>query len=151
MTTIEGVGRGIDPTFDMISRVKPFAKKLLRDRLSARRLAKDAYLSATEFSLLARDLPSEMREIIEQIKLGEAKIEFEHKGLEPVLSKGDQVSNRIAFAIVLAALIIGSALIVMSKTPPMWRGIPLVGIVGFTGAGIMGFWLLTSILRHGRM
>jgi ubiquinone biosynthesis protein len=151
LITIEGVGEGIDPTFDMMSRVEPFARKLLKDRLSARRMAKDLYLSASEFALLARDLPSEMREIIEQIKLGEARIEFEHKGLEPMLSKGDQVSNRIAFSIVLAALIVGSALIVMSKTPPMWRGIPLVGIIGFAGAGIMGFWLLISILRHGRM
>ncbi len=151
LITIEGVGRGIDPTFDMMSRVKPFARKLLRDRLSARKLAKDVYLSASEFALLARDLPSEIREIIEQIKLGEIKIEFEHKGLEPVLNKGDQVSNRIALSILLAALIVGSALIVLSKTPPMWRGIPLVGVIGFSGAGIMGFWLLISILRHGRM
>ena len=151
LITIEGVGRGIDPAFDMMSRVRPFARKLLRDRLSARRLAKDVYLSASEFALLARDLPSEIREIIEQIKLGEIKIEFEHKGLEPVLNKGDQVSNRIALAILLAALIVGSALIVLSKTPPMWRGIPLVGVIGFSGAGIMGFWLLISILRHGRM
>jgi len=151
LITIEGVGRSVDPTFDMMSHAKPFAKKLLKDRLSARRLAKDIYLSASEFSLLARDLPSEMREIIEQIKLGEAKIAFEHRGLEPVLNKGDQISNRIAFAIVLAALIVGSALIIMSKTPPMWRGIPLIGIIGFVGAGVMGFWLLISILRHGRM
>jgi ubiquinone biosynthesis protein len=151
LITIEGVGRGIDPTFDMMSRVKPFAKKLLRDRLSPRRLARDAYFSASEFALLARDLPTEIREIIEQIKLGEIKIEFEHMGLEPVLQKSDQVSNRIALAIVLAALTVGSALIVLSKTPPMWKGVPLVGVIGFIGAGVMGFWLIISILRHGRM
>lgn len=151
LITIEGVGRGIDPTFDIMSRIKPFAKKLLRDRMSPRRLAKDVYLSASEFALLARDLPTEIREIMEQIKLGEIKIEFEHMGLEPVLQKSDQVSNRIALAIVLAALTVGSALIVLSKTPPMWKGIPLIGIIGFIGAGVMGFWLLISILRHGRM
>ncbi len=151
LITIEGVGSSIYPTFDMMSRIKPFASKLLKDRLSARRVAKDAYLSISEFALLARDLPTEIREIIEQIKLGEVKIEFEHKGLEPVLAKGDQVSNRIAYAIVLAALIVGSALIVMSKTPPMWRGIPLIGVIGFAGAGVMGFWLLISILHHGKM
>ncbi len=151
LITIEGVGRGIDPNFDMMSRVKPFARKLLRDRLSPRRLARDVYLSASEFALLARDLPYEIREIIEQIKLGEIKIEFKHMGLEPVLQKSDQVSNRIALAIVLAALTVGSALIVLSKTQPMWRGIPLIGIIGFIGAGVMGFWLLISILRHGKM
>ena len=68
-----------------------------------------------------------------------------------MLKKHDQISNRVAFAIVLASLIIGSSLIVLSGIPPKWNGIPIIGIVGFVGAGMMGFWLLISILRHGRM
>lgn len=151
LVSIEGVGRVLDPDFNMVKHMEPFAKKLLKARLSPRRLAKDTYLAATEFSLLLRDLPSEIRDIIEQIKVGQFKIEFEHKGLEPSLRKGDQISNRIAFAIVLASLVIGSSLIVLSGIPPKWNEIPIIGIIGFLGAGIMGFWLLISILRHGRM
>ncbi len=151
LVSIEGVGRVLDPDFNMVKHMEPFAKKLLKARLSPRRLAKDTYLATTEFSLLLRDLPSEIRGIIEQIKVGQFKIEFEHKGLEPSLRKGDQISNRIAFAIVLASLVIGSSLIVLSGIPPKWNEIPIIGIIGFLGAGIMGFWLLISILRHGRM
>jgi len=151
LTTIEGVGRKLDPSFDMVKHTEPFARRLLRERLSPRRFARDIYSSAEEFGLLARDLPFEAREIIEQLKEGKVKIEFEHKGLEPALMKSDQVSNRIAFAIVLAALIIGSSLIILSGMPPTWKGVPLIGVAGFIGAGVMGFWLLVSILRHGRM
>lgn len=151
LVSIEGVGRVLDPDFNMVEHTKPFAKKLLRARLSPRKLAKDSYLAAAEFSLLLRDLPSEIRDIIEQIKVGQLKIEFEHKGLEPLLRKGDQISNRIAFAIVLASLVIGSSLIVLAGMPPKWKGIPIIGILGFLAAGIMGFWLLVSILRHGRL
>lgn len=151
LVSIEGVGRVLDPDFNMVKHMEPFAKKLLKARLSPRRLAKDTYLATTEFSLLLRDLPSGIRDIIEQIKVGQFKIEFEHKGLEPSLRKSDQISNRIAFAIVLASLVIGSSLIVLSGIPPKWNEIPIIGIIGFLGAGIMGFWLLISILRHGRM
>ena len=63
----------------------------------------------------------------------------------------DQTNNRIVFAIVLASLVIGSALIVLSGVPPKWHEIPLIGIIGFLGAGIMAFGLLVSILRHGKM
>jgi len=63
----------------------------------------------------------------------------------------DRVSNRIAFAIVLAALIVGSSLIILSDIPPHWRSIPIIGLIGFLVAGVMGFWLLLSIIRHGRM
>jgi ubiquinone biosynthesis protein len=59
--------------------------------------------------------------------------------------------NRLAFAIVLAALIIGSSLIVLSGVPPKWRDIPVIGVVGFIVAGLMGFWLLISILSGGKM
>ena len=151
LITIEGVGTKLDPDFDMVSHIEPFAKNLLKKRMDPVKLAKDLYSSVAEFRLLIKDFPFEIREIIRQIKTGKLKVEFEHKGLEPMLVKHDQISNRIAFAIVLASLIIGSSLIVLSKIPPLWQGIPIIGIVGFVGAGIMGFWLLISILRHGKM
>jgi ubiquinone biosynthesis protein len=79
------------------------------------------------------------------------KLEFEHRGLGRLTKVLDQVSNRIAFAIVLAAQIIGSSLIILSDIPPRWNGIPIIGLAGFLVAGVMGFWLLVSIIRHGRM
>jgi len=63
----------------------------------------------------------------------------------------DQASNCTVFAIVLASLVIGSALMVLSGVPPKWHEIPIIGIIGFLGAGIMAFWLLFSILRHGKL
>ena len=63
----------------------------------------------------------------------------------------DLTNNRMVFAIVLASLVIDSALIVLSGVPPKWHEIPLIGIIGFLGAGIMALGLLFSILRHGKM
>lgn len=151
LITIEGVGTKLDPDFDMVKHIEPFAKKLLKKRLDPFKLAKDLYASATDFRFLLKDFPFEIKEIIRQIKKGKLKVEFEHKGLDPMLVTLDQISNRIAFAIVLASLIIGSSLIVLSKIPPLWNGVPIIGIVGFLGAGIMGFWLLISILKHAKM
>ncbi|MCL0064205.1 AarF/UbiB family protein [Dehalococcoidia bacterium] len=151
LITIEGVGRMLDPDFDMVTHAKPFAKKLLKERMNPLKLTKDLYLSAIDLSVLLRDLPSEVREILTQLKGGKIRIEFEHKGLEPIQETHNQIGNRIAFAIVLAALLMSSALIVIAGIPPRWNGVPMIGIVGFLGAGIMGFWLLISILRHGKM
>jgi len=100
---------------------------------------------------LARELPGEVREILRTIRAGRLKLELEHHRLEPLIGAMERVSNRLAFAVVLASLVIGSALIVVSGLPPKWGEIPLVGVVGFLLAGVMGFWLLISILRHGKM
>jgi ubiquinone biosynthesis protein len=98
-----------------------------------------------------RELPDEIRSILFQLRSGRMRLEFEHRGVKSLGEALDRVSNRISFAIVLAALIVGSSLIVLSDIPPRWHNIPVIGLIGFLVAGLMGFWLLLSIIRHGRL
>jgi len=151
LATAEGNGRKLSPDFDMVGNTEPFARKIMADRFSPRTLAAGLYRSGIDLGNLLRDLPGDISEIVAQIKRGRMHVEFEHRGLEPMLKTHDQISNRVVFAIVLAALIIGSSLIVLSGIPPKWFGIPVFGIVGYLAAGAMGFWLLVTILRHGKM
>jgi len=109
LVTIEGVGRELDPEFNAAEHAEPFAKKLIMERMSPRKLIEDFYLSALETRLLMRDLPSKARDILTLVKQGEAKIKFEYSGLDPMLKTFDQTNNRMVFAIVLASLVIGSA------------------------------------------
>jgi len=146
----ESNGRMLSPGFDMVVHTEPFARKIVSRRFRAKAVMKDLYLSGIDMGELLRNLPADLRDIIAQVKRGRIHVEFEHKGLEPMLDRHDRISNRIVFAIVLAALVIGSSLIVLSGIPPKWRGIPFIGIAGFSVAGAMGFWLLVSILRHGK-
>ena len=151
LSTVEGLGRELDPDFDMMQQASPFVRRVQLDRLHPRRLVGDMVDSGTEFIHLLKEIPGELREILKLARQGKVKMEFEHRGLEPMLSAHDRISNRIAFAIVLASLVIGSSLIVLSDIPPKWHEIPIIGLVGFLVAGMMGFWLLLSILRRGRM
>ncbi len=87
----------------------------------------------------------------EWLKQGKLKATVKIEGLDRLMVTQDQTSNRISFSIIIAALIIGSALIVISKTPPLFYGISLIGIIGFLAATIMGIWLLVAILKKGRL
>ncbi|MBW1996353.1 MAG: AarF/ABC1/UbiB kinase family protein [Deltaproteobacteria bacterium] len=147
----EGLGRKLDPAFDATSQAAPFIKRVQMERLHPRRIGSDLFDSGMDFLHLLMEIPGEVRDILRQARLGKIKLEFEHRGLESMLSTHDRISNRLAFAIVLASLIIGSSLIVLSDIPPKWHGIPLIGLIGFLIAGVMGFWLLVTILRRGRM
>lgn len=151
ITTVEGVGRILDPDLELLKLAQPFMKKVKSDRLRLNRIAEEAGLATSEYVDLLRDLPEELRSILSQLRQGRMKLEFEHRGLSDLRVALDQVSNRISFAIVLASLIIGSSLIILSGIPPKWNDIPIIGLIGFLLAGVMGFWLLLSILRHGRM
>ena len=151
LSTVEGLGRTLDPEFDVTGQAAPFVRRLQFNRFSPYRIAKDMAGSGAEAFRLMKEVPGEVRAILRLIKQGKVKIEFEHRGLQPMLTTHDKISNRLAFAIVLAALIIGSALIVLSDIPPKWHEIPVIGLIGFLFAGIMGFWLLISFLRSGRI
>ena len=147
----EGVGTMLDPDFDYTSSATPFIKSIQMERMHPKRVAGDILNSGAELIHLVKEIPGAFRDIMEQAKRGQTTIRFEHRGIEPMQKTLDQVSNRISFAIVLASLVMGSSLIVLSGIPPRWYGIPIIGIIGFLGAGMMGFWLLISILRHGRI
>jgi len=151
LITVEGNGRKLSPEFDIIKHMEPFVQQLMSERLSARKLRRDLYTTGLNWEAVLRDFPADTKNIIDKIKRGKIHIEFEHKGLEPMLKTHDRISNRVVYGIVLSSLVIGSSLIVLSGIPPKWHEIPIIGIIGFLAAGAMGFWLLVSILRHGKM
>ncbi|MBW1840183.1 MAG: AarF/ABC1/UbiB kinase family protein [Deltaproteobacteria bacterium] len=148
---VEGVARQLDPNFDMVSRAAPFIKRVKLERLSPPRILDDITRLASDSFRFLQDFPRDVLEISRLVRQQKLSIKFEHQGLENMLATHDQISNRLSFSIIIAALIIGSALIVISNIPPLFYGISLIGIVGFIAAAVMGIWLLVAIVRKGRL
>jgi len=148
---LQGNGEMLDPDYNIAKQIEPYIKKIIKERLQIRKIAKDFFISSEELLQLLKELPFEIREIIEKVKNGTIKMDIEHKGLDPMLRSHERISNRITFAIVLASITIGSSLIVHSKIPPLWHDIPVIGLIGFIAATVLGFWLLISIFRNGKM
>ncbi len=151
LTTLEGLGQRLDPEFDVIQAASPFVREIQMARFRPRRLARNFIGYSNELFHLLKEVPGDLKAVLRLAKQGKLKIEFEHVGLTPLLNTQDRTSNRLSFAIVIASLVIGSSLIIHSGIPPKWHDIPLIGLAGYVVAGIMGFWLLISILRRGRM
>jgi ubiquinone biosynthesis protein len=150
-STIEGVGLMLDPGFDMIQQAVPFIKEVKLARMSPQRITGDIFRLAIELFQFVENFPKDILSITRLIKQQKLSLNLEYKGLDKMLSTYDQISNRISFSIIIAALIIGSALVIMSKVPPLFYDISLIGIIGFLAAAIMGIWLLVAILRKGRL
>jgi ubiquinone biosynthesis protein len=151
LSTVEGVARMLDPDFDMIAKSEPFIRHVKLSRFAPQRLSHDLLHLISQSLDFARVFPKDILEITRSIRQKKMTLLLELKGLETMLATHDQISNRISFSIIIAALIIGSALIVISKTPPHFFGISLIGIFGFLAAAIMGVWLLVAILKKGKL
>jgi ubiquinone biosynthesis protein len=74
-----------------------------------------------------------------------------HHGLEGLINTLERIVNRLAFSLVLSALVIASSIIVHARVPPIWHDMSVIGVLGYLLAGIMGFWLLVAMIRHGKM
>jgi ubiquinone biosynthesis protein len=144
---IQANGKMLNPEFNIAEYLQPYARKILIQRYNPKLVAKEVFESATELANLVKDMPYEVRDLVQRLKKGKIKMDIEHKGLSPMISHHERIANHIVFAIVLASIIIGSSLIVHSKLPPFWHGVPIIGLVGYVSAGLIGFWLLISIIR----
>ncbi len=149
--TVEGVGRMLDPEFDIFARAAPFITRVKLERFKPERIADDAYDLGFQLIQFLRQFPNQLLDLANLIRQEKLRLQIEHRGLENMLVTLDRVSNRISFSILIAALIIGSALIVISETPPLVYGISLIGILLFSAAAIMGIWLLVAILKKGKL
>ncbi len=151
LTTIEGVARMLDPDFEMITKAAPFVKRILLGRFTPQRISGDMYRLALDLMKFLKQFPKDLLDISRMVRQQKLYVRIENQGLNQMLSTHDQISNRISFSIIIAALIIGSALIVISEIPPLFYGISLIGIIVFLAAAVMGIWLLVAIIRKGRL
>ena len=151
LVTVESVATMLDPDFDIISRAEPFIRRIKLARFHPRRITGDFLQTFSDLLDVMQQLPRDIREISKFIRQRKIPVVIEHLKLDELLSTHDQISNRISFSIIIAALIIGSALIVISRTPPFFYGISLIGIIGFLAAVVMGIWLLVAILKKGKL
>jgi ubiquinone biosynthesis protein len=144
------ISRKLDPEHNFSELAEPYVKKMLEERTKVSYIAIEAAKTIWDFANLIRAFPRRVNHILTKVEKGTLKLELEHHGIENFIEELDIMSNRLSFSMIIAALIVGSSLIIQTKMPPSLFGVPLLGILGFLLAGFLGFGLLISILRSGR-
>ena len=145
---IEGVGLKLDPEFNITENLEPYTAKILRKRFSLKYLFKKNLNRIKDINALADTLPDDINTIVKKIKDGKLEIIHEHKGLKEFQTATSKAVNRLVFAVIIAALSIGSSLLVIAKMPPLINGVPLMGAIGFLLSAILGFYIIISIFRN---
>lgn len=151
LTEMEGLGLRLDPDFDMVQKARPYIRQIKMQKFSPRRIASEIFESGGDLVQLAKAIPGELRDILSQIKQGRLRVGLEHRGIEEFIDELDRSSNRIAFALIISSLIIGSSLIIAAGIGPYFLGLPFLGVLGFSIAGVFGIWLVIAIFRSGKL
>jgi ubiquinone biosynthesis protein len=146
---VENIGRQLDPNFNLAEYCRPYIQQLLIHRLRPSSQLRELRFTLVDLFHLLKDLPYEIRTILRQVREGQVKMQIEFTGLESIRRTLNQIFNRVVVAIIVAALLVSSSIIVYSGLPPLVSGMPIIGLTGFIIAALLGIWLVISVLRNG--
>jgi ubiquinone biosynthesis protein len=152
IATLGSVGLELYPDFNVFEVAKPYARELLLERFTPRRLALRGRQLGTDYARMLLDAPYQISDILEEVRDGQVEIGFRHEGLDELFDRLDKVFNRLTVAIVAVGGIIGSALIgLFAEEGPTIFGLHIFSVIGFTLAALLGVWLVWGVIRSGRL
>ncbi len=150
LMTIESTLSLLDPTISLVDIAEPYGKRALKERFSGHKIKQEIAEIIVDYGNVARTMPRDISNIFKKLIDGQITVRMEHYRLEVLGAKFDLISNRLSLAIILASLIMGTALFVnVSGSSSIVARIPIAEI-GFILSVILGLFLAYSILRSGR-
>ena len=138
LSMVENLGLRLDPNIDVVAILKPFARKLMVQRYNPFKMANNAKNSFFTFEHVLRSLPSLISKTMYKVEEGEVTVNIEVKHIS-------EIANQLSLAIIIAALLVGSSLVMLVDVGPRFYGMPVLGFVGFTISLALGVF---TVLRY---
>ena len=151
LSSYEGIALKLNPKFEIAPYTKKYARNIMREKLSPKNIVKDIYLTSSDALALFRDFPGEVRNLLHLLQAGRLTVNANilelRETVDYVFYKVDQTINRVIYAILLSAIILGTSLILRGTEGGLVLGIPIFAGVGFIISIVMGVLLIISIFR----
>ena len=147
--SLEGMGHELDPDFNMAAEAMPLLQKTLRARYAPNAVLQRGWHGVKDMLSLLSGLPQDVSRLLRAAKRGRLEIHIDVMHLKRLGNQLDSAANRLVVGVVVAALIIGSSIVMTVPGGPTLLGLPFFGLLGFVGALLGSLWLLVSIWRSG--
>jgi ubiquinone biosynthesis protein len=145
LVVLEGLGRLLDPSFDFVAVTSPFARKITTARMSPQALSRSFSQSLRRLVRVGQELPESLTRLLRRAGQGEFRVAVHPTGFDPIMKRFEEATNRLAFALVVAAFVVGLS-VMLSKTA-MPEAFVWIARVFWAGALFVGSWFFISILR----
>jgi len=150
--TIEGIVETLDPTLSMMDVARPFARQYMREHLNLRNELEDGLLATAQSLRDTPKLPSRLLSALDTFENGQTRVNIVFSHRKMFIDRIDTMVNKVVLAVILAALIVGSSLLVQSHSDNNW--ITYIGIFGYVTAVVVIIGLVIGTLhswyRHWR-
>jgi ubiquinone biosynthesis protein len=148
MMTIESLATSLDPEFRLIEALKPYAQKSGFRDLEPKQVLRNIRRAVQDAGDLASRLPEDINAVLTKFRQGKLQVRVQHEHLENLTKTLDKSSNRVSFALIIAALLVASSLLVAQEGMVLGLlSFQTMGVLGYIIAAIIGIWLVISIIR----
>ena len=147
LVTAEGTARQIYPDLDVVHEAKGYISSLAVERFNPESLWRSIRFTFSQIFAMQRDLPHRLGSILDKADRGALTLGFRHENLAGLRNTLDSITNRVTFGIIIAAMIIGSSMIITTGVGPLLFGFPALGVIGYLISGVLGLWLVFTIIR----
>lgn len=149
ITTIESVGERLAPDFDVVNHVRPHVERLLMRRYGLRAMRRRFRETAGNYAELAETMPRQLKAVLFALRRNAMTVNLEHRGLTRLTDTIEHASRNITRALVIASLVIGSSILMLSDSVAGQTGpLTIIGLTGFiVSAAIAVVMLIIGRLR----
>ncbi|MDP3764986.1 MAG: AarF/ABC1/UbiB kinase family protein [Nanoarchaeota archaeon] len=146
--TLEGIAIEYDPNFKLIETAKPFIEGVIAKRSNPFYIWKSFVHNMNKYRRFAEEFPEKAEMALQKIQTGSIKVDIEDTDIKTLSLEIDRSSNRVAYGLLIAALLITSAILIQVEKGPTILGIPFLSFFSFLFASILVFILFISIVRE---
>ena len=148
LLNLDEVGRTLDPKFNPNESIRRNAASVMRQRMNSNLTAGSLYAGLLDAKDVIQHMPGKVLKILDAVANNEIKITVDALDEAKLMSGFQKVANRITVGLMLAALIIGAALLMRVETPLKIFGYPGLAMILFLLAAMGGIILLLRILFY---
>jgi ubiquinone biosynthesis protein len=150
LITLDGMGRQVDPDFDIVAQAAPLLVQATLERHKPEVLLGRAQRNIGHLMAVLGAMPRDLRRFMRRVRAGSIKVSVDMRELARFGTLMDRAASRLTVGMVTASLIIGSSIVMTISGGPTLFGLPALGVLGFLAAGVGALWLLLSIWQTAR-
>ena len=158
----EALGKILGSDASLLEVTRPYAKELLQRGYDAQKLVHNIGREIRSTHSYLKDIPRLLNDLIKGLATGKRPIEIRHKGFQEIPARMEKSMNRLTVGLVISASLIAGSLVLNSSQKLLEFTVDfygshtisitgLLGLLGYSLATILGFWLIISIFRSGKM
>jgi predicted unusual protein kinase regulating ubiquinone biosynthesis (AarF/ABC1/UbiB family) len=148
LLNLDKVAAALDPSFDPMAAIRESAAEIMRRKMLQSASPANLLTMALDTKEFVERLPGRVNKVMDALADGQLTLNIQGINEKELMRGVQKLANRLTTGLIIAALIVGAAMMMRIDTRSKLFGYPTIAIVCFLAAVLAGVWLILSTVMH---